>query len=267
MENLGKISVIVPVYNAEKYIERSVNSILSQSYPYLEILLINDGSRDNSLSLCRDLAKKDDRITVLTQQNGGAASARNAGLQAMTGKYVMMADADDFLVPDACETMIRAIGQNDLVIAHFFFDIGSLSSPKGLLDGDRVLNENEFLTELAKRPGAFYFCALWNKLYRADIIRRLSLAFDPFFDWGEDFVFNLRYDSAVHSVALVEKPIYHYVKVAGSTSMRWMLRIPHSIRIKHRMYLCFKHLYTEKGIYRQNRWKVKRFVFNITIAD
>ena len=267
MENLGKISVIVPVYNAEKYVARCVDSILSQTYPYLEVLLINDGSKDNSLSLCRALAQKDERITVLTQQNGGAASARNAGLRAMTGDYVMMADADDYLVPDACETMIRAIGQNDLAIAHFYLDLGNISTPKGLLDGDRVLDEDEFLAELVKRPGSFYFCALWNKIYRADVIRGLSLTFDPFCDWGEDFIFNLRYDSAVHSAALVQKPIYHYVKVAGSTSMRWMLRIPHSIRIKQRMYRCFRQLCTEKGIYRQNRWKVRRFIFNVTIAD
>ena len=267
VESLGKITVIVPVYNAERFLRRSVGSILSQTYPDLEVLLINDGSKDNSLSLCRELAKKDARITVFDQPNGGAAAARNTGLRAITGDYVMMADADDFLVPNACEAMIRAIQGHDLAIAHFYFDLGAISTPKGLLNGDRTMEEPEYLDRLLRRPNCFYFCALWNKLYRADIIRKNALTFDPFYDWGEDFVFNIQYAHFVHRVALVEQPIYHYVKVAGSTSMRWVLHIPHSIRVKYGMYRHFRDLCAEKGLYPQHRWKVDRFIFSVTVSE
>ena len=228
------ISVIVPVYNAQKTLERSVTSIMNQSYPGLEIILVDDGSRDDSLKICRALARRDSRIKVISREHGGCAAARNTALEAMTGDYVMFADSDDLLETDACRTLLEAIGDNNLAIAHYYFDVGQLSAEKGLLQGSGVMAEEDFFLQLIKRPGSFYYSALWNKLYRAQVIREYGLRFDPFFDWGEDFAFNMQYYHYVQDVSLTDAPVYHYRKNAASTSIRTLLRIPHSCRIKYR---------------------------------
>ena len=264
----GLISVIMPVYNAEKTLAESVASVLSQSYPQIELILVDDGSKDQSLRICREIEKNDSRVRVIAQKNAGPSIARNAAMDVMRGEFVMFADSDDLLSPDACRDMIGAMGECDLVIAHYFFRMSSSESNRGLLKGSRTLTEREFLAELVKRPGSFYFSALWNKLYRASLIRRLKLRFDSFFSWGEDFAFNLQYDHAVaHGVSLLDKPVYHYIKNPGSTSFRTLLHVWHSCRIKARLYRLLKSLYMKKGLYTQYRFLVWRYIWNVTWAD
>lgn len=264
----GLISVIMPVYNAEKTLKNSVESVLSQSYPDIELILIDDGSRDRSLDLCRAIAQADRRVRVLSQKNAGPAAARNAALATLRGEYVMFADSDDLLAPDACRRMVEAMGDKELVIAHYYFDLGKVSSPRGLLQGNRTLNETQFLLELMQRPGTFYFSALWNKLYRAELILERQLTFNPFLDWGEDFAFNMQYYHGIHNgVALVEKPVYHYIKKPGGTSIRSLVRVAHSCRIKSILYQEFKALYVEKGLFDAHRLTIQRYIYNVTLAD
>ncbi len=264
----GLISVIMPVYNAEKTLAESAASVLSQSYSQIELILVDDGSKDQSLRICREIEKSDPRVRVIVQENAGPSIARNAAMAVMRGEFVMFADSDDLLSPDACRDMIDALGECDLVIAHYFFCMASSESDRGLLKGSRVLTEREFLAELVKRPGAFYFSALWNKLYRSCVIRQLKLQFDPFLSWGEDFAFNIQYNHAVaHGVALLDKPVYHYVKNPGSTSIRTLFHVWHSCRIKARLYRLFKSLYVKKGLYTQYRFLVWRYIWNVTWAD
>ena len=102
------ISVIIPVYNAEKYIERCVKSIQNQTYTHFELILVNDGSTDNSLNLCEILASNDDRIVVVNRDNGGASAARNTGLAHIRGNYVIFADSDDYVSPSYIENLYFA---------------------------------------------------------------------------------------------------------------------------------------------------------------
>ena len=110
------ISIIVPVYNAEKALRRCVRSLVGQTYRNLEIILVNDGSKDGSLGLCRKFAGEDARIRVIDQPNGGVSSARNAGLDAATGKFVMFCDSDDWTEPDWCAAMGENYEEGDLTI-------------------------------------------------------------------------------------------------------------------------------------------------------
>lgn len=264
----GRISVIMPVYNAEKTLRSSAQSVLDQTYPDLELILVDDGSQDGSLHICREIAKKDQRVAVISQQNGGPARARNAAMQRMTGEFVMFSDSDDHLVPDACRLMAEAIGDKELVIGHYYFDIGKVHSLRGLVPGSQDMDESAFLDALMRYPGSFYFSALWNKLYRAEVIRERKLQFDPFFDWGEDFAFNMQYYRAVkNGVYLLDQPVYHYVKNPGGMSIRPLIHIVHSCRIKWRLYQHFKGLYQEKGLYEQNRRIIDRYIYNVTLAD
>ena len=113
------LSVIVPVYNAERFLERCITSLTNQTYKNLEILLVNDGSKDDSLSICRRFAQQDDRIKVLDKPNGGASSARNLGLKHATGDYIGFCDADDFQDADTFETLIHIMEENNLPTIEF----------------------------------------------------------------------------------------------------------------------------------------------------
>lgn len=264
----GRISVVMPVYNASKTVAASAGSVLNQTYADLELILVDDGSQDGSLDICRTIQESDPRVLLITQENGGPARARNAAMEIMTGEFVTFADSDDLLTPDACRLMAEAMGDRDLVIGHYFFDLGKVSTKRGLLDGSRALTEEEFLKELMQYPGSFYFSALWNKLYRTELIRKAQLTFDPFFDWGEDFAFNMRYYHGVENgVYLLDAPVYHYVKNPVGTSVRSLIHVAHSCRIKWRLYQHFKGLYQEKGLYEANKRLIDRYIYNVTLAD
>lgn len=116
------ISVIMPVYNVENYIEKCLDSVCNQSFKDLEIICVNDGSTDNSLKLLEDYAKRDSRIKIITQENGGIGHARNTGLKNATGEYVLFVDSDDFLCENSLDELYYNINSNnsDLVIFKFF---------------------------------------------------------------------------------------------------------------------------------------------------
>ena len=267
MDNKGIVSVIVPVYNAEKTIARLMDSLLTQSYPYLEILPVDDGSRDGSLALLREYAARDGRVRVLSQQNAGPAAARNAALAAATGEYIAFADSDDSVEPGAYEKMVDAMADADLVIGRYYFVFGS-AAVRGLIERDRRLSRDEFLAELLKQPGSFYYSALWNKLYRARVVRALDLSFDPFFTWGEDFAFNAQYDRAVRAAAVLEAPVYRYYKAVTGVSFRALMRPAHGCAIKHRLYRLFRRIYEEEGLYQGSvKRSVDKYIYNITISE
>ena len=109
-----KVSIIVPVYNQQRYIRKCLKSILQQSYKEIEIIVVNDGSTDNSLSIIRKMAKSDSRIIVIDKANGGVATARRDGLKKITGKYVMFVDSDDWLTPNAISSMVEIATREDV---------------------------------------------------------------------------------------------------------------------------------------------------------
>ena len=119
--NSPLISVIVPVYNSERSLEYSIKSLIEQTFDNIQIILVNDGSTDNSLELCRQLAEKDSRILVIDKKNGGVSSARNAGLDKSDGEYITFLDADDYACPTMLEHMYNEILKNNADIVHMNF--------------------------------------------------------------------------------------------------------------------------------------------------
>jgi len=116
------ISIIVPIYNVEIYLEKCLNSIINQTYKNIEILLINDGSSDNSLRICKKYQKKDKRIVLINKKNGGLSSARNAGIDKASGNYLLFIDSDDYIEIDMIEKLYNNIKSNnaDISICNFF---------------------------------------------------------------------------------------------------------------------------------------------------
>lgn len=211
------ISIIVPIYNGEKSLHISIESILSQTLPDWELLLVDDGSTDGSGVICDEWAVRDSRIRVIHKPNGGVSSARNAGMAVATGTYITFCDSDDYLEPDYLELLLRAAQENPdcghiwccfqtVTGYHRENAVPNYSSDEPLRR--YTLREYMTLHELWLDTGP------WNKLYRMDVIRRVGLRFPEDLSLGEDWLFNLAYIDASENdaFAVVTKPMYNYVR-------------------------------------------------------
>lgn len=268
MKNIKPVlSVIVPVYNAADTLDRTMESILASAYRDFEVILVNDGSRDNSREIAEKWTRRDERVILIDKKNGGAGDARNAALDKASGDYLYFADADDTVEPEAFQRMLEAAGESHLVIARYRFDFKGHCAVRGLVRENTVWNETEYLTRLIKRPGTFYFSALWNKLYRADIIRREKLFFRNDLKWGEDFDFNMRYAAYVKQASVLETPVYRYIKKTDSTCMQWYRNIWKSCRIKWELFKSLRSLAVKKGMYPKYAFYVWRYILNVTLTE
>lgn len=186
----AKVSIIVPVYNSAPYLPACLDSILSQSHKHLEVILVNDGSTDQSLDICRAYEATDSRVRVLDKDNGGVARARNLGLAQVTGDFVGFVDSDDLLAPDFYETLLDALLVQGADLAEGSYtridDQGQKSQvypvPDRLLEGPDACSQ-----ALIQREGSYPSCC--NKLYRIDLIQ--DLTFSPL-SYSEDFLFNVQ---------------------------------------------------------------------------
>lgn len=213
-----KVSIIVPVYNAQKTLHRCVDSILNQDYTDFELLLIDDGSKDESGTICDDYAKKDKRITVIHKENSGVSDSRNTALDHASGEYLQFLDSDDWITPDATRLLVESARQNqcDMVISDFYRVIGERLAHKGSIDEDGVLTREEFANFMMENPADFYYGVLWNKLYRRSIVETYHLRMDSQISWCEDFMFNLEYIRYCEHIFVLQVPVYYYVKTKGS---------------------------------------------------
>lgn len=261
------LSVIIPVYNAEKHIVDALSSVLSQTGEETEIILIDDGSQDRSLEICRDLARKDQRIQVISQKNGGPGAARNAGLRIARGKYIQFVDSDDTVTDGAVDSLMKGIQGNDLAIAHFNILRNGQALDRGYIQGEQNLRREDFLQALAKRPGSYYYSALWNKLYLREIIRENGLQFDCRLHWGEDFAFNMQYYGYIDRVGFVAKPVYNYRRSLKGQTWRTMFTFGKSVAIKAQLYRTLKALYVRYGAFERYRLHIYRYVFNVTLSS
>lgn len=214
---MEKISIIVPVYNGEKTLERCVKSLTGQSYPNIEILLVNDGSRDGSLSLCRSLAQEDGRIRVLDQPNGGVSSARNAGLTAATGDYVMFCDCDDWVNPQWCQIMLENHRPQSLTVCQYerweAGDVAQEEIPTVTVD---VVPRSEYFHH------PVVMCSPCNKIFELGTICRNNLSFTCDLHLGEDFSFVLDYLCSISGEArFLNARLYYYdISTENSLSKR-----------------------------------------------
>lgn len=261
------LSVIIPVYNAERSIERTLDSVLPQAGEDAEIILIDDGSCDRSLEICQRLAREDARIKVFSQANGGPGAARNTGLQAARGEYIQFVDSDDTLMPGTISALLDAAAGNDLVIAHFNILLSGQVLDRGYIPDNRALARDDFLHALAKRPGSYYYSALWNKLYRRQILADHQLSFDTALRWGEDFKFNMAYYAHVNRVGFLNKPVYNYRRTLKGQTWRTMFSFSKSCAIKARLYQSLKALYVGHGAYERYRVYIYRYIFNVTLSQ
>ena len=212
------VTIIVPVYNAEKTLRRCIDSVLDQEFSDFELLLVNDGSKDSSGSICQEYAQKDSRIRLLDKPNTGVSDSRNQAISLARGTYLQFLDSDDWITPNATKLFVEAAEKYhcDMVISDFYRVSGERVSPKGDIDEDCVLTLEEFASHMIENPADFYYGVLWNKLYRRDIIEKHQLRMNNEISWCEDFMFNLEYMRYCNVFFALKVPVYYYVKTKGS---------------------------------------------------
>lgn len=209
------VSIIVPIYNVEKYIGRCVKSILNQTFKKYELLLVNDGSTDGSINVCRELVKDDARVKILNKVNGGLSDARNFGIDNSIGEYIIFIDSDDYVDKDFVKELYTSIKNNDAEVAICGFS--------EVDDSSRVLSRNKpaskeiisgrELLEYFYQPGGVVNEVIWNKIYRRDVFSEVRFATGKYYEDG--FIIAPLYWN-VDKVALIRKCLYFYVKRSGS---------------------------------------------------
>jgi glycosyltransferase involved in cell wall biosynthesis len=213
---MDKISIIIPVYNVEPYIRKCLDSVIHQTHENLEILLINDGSTDNSGLICDEYAAKDSRFKVHHKENGGLSTALNIGLSSFTGDYLGFVDSDDWIEPDMYETLLLAAKKEcvSISVAGYYKATEAESVP--MTNRDKIPNSGisteSMLLYPLKRDSYMGFCGyVWNKLYCADAIKTSGLCFDEKIKYGMDVLFYVSLVSTVKCKGIyTDKPIYHY---------------------------------------------------------
>lgn len=208
------ISVIVPIYNVEKYLDRCVDSIINQTYKNLEIILVDDGSPDNCPKMCDDYAKIDNRIKVVHKENGGLSDARNVGMKVATGEYVSFIDSDDYISLDFYETLLETIVDNDSDIVEcgvvkFYEDNNfdeysddlKVTNYDTLYALEGLINENPFKQHV------------WNKLYKSNIALDISYAVGKL---NEDEFWTYQIFGKAKKVTRINKTMYYYFQRGSS---------------------------------------------------
>ena len=210
------ISVIVPVYKVEKYLPKCVDSILTQTWRNLEIILIDDGSPDGCPAICDEYAKKDNRVRVIHQQNAGVSNARNAGLDSAQGEYVAFVDGDDWCEPDYAESLLNNLLQNqaDLSVCGYFQEDLAGKQIKRTKGSGKLLNRSEALRELVCYSGFQGY--VWNKLCRREMIEQYQLRFDVNIGICEDLLFYFKLILHSTTVFYDPAPKYHYLQHGSS---------------------------------------------------
>lgn len=203
MINKEKISIVVPVYNVESCLSKCVESIINQTYTNIEILLVDDGSQDNSGEICDEFLAKDSRIRVFHIANGGVSKARQLGVESSTGEYIVFVDSDDWLPLDAVEILQRNMRDDiDIVIGAYYAERKNKQVRRGFTNGE--YKAKEYLSALI----LFNIGYPWGRIYRKSLFTN-----ECFVDIarGEDWVMNIELATRVRSACVIDEIVYHYV--------------------------------------------------------
>lgn len=212
-----KISIIIPIYNSGLYLKDCFDSLIKQSYSNFEAILVNDGSKDNSLEICNEYRKKIKNCTIISQNNQGVDKARNAGLIQCIGEYVTFIDSDDTVDPDWLLTFISKIEEHpncDLIVQGIIVDYQNKISYARV--NDYYGEKNQVLDAYIALKRKFLNGFIFNKLYKREIIKKNKLKFE--FTLKEDLLFNLKYLNNIESICITSLSHYHYIQ-RGSRSL------------------------------------------------
>lgn len=263
------ISVIVPVYNTEKYLRKCIESILSQSYKNIELLLINDGSTDSSAEICRKYLDKDKRCYYFEKENGGLSDARNYGIERAKGEYITFVDSDDFFLEEAIEKLhaTALLGESDLVVGGFchfdspnfyIFDrkrFGNL--PITIVEKEFAVNQ---MDEMFEVPFLCYSTA-WGKLYKSSLFKEIRY---PLGKYAEDQFTTWKLYLASEKIAICNHTIYAYRKNYEGLSLNFNLsHLDYIDALEERI----EETKNIKGIDIEKTYKMYKYVLNRRVGE
>lgn len=250
MNKNPEISIIVPVYNAENSLIKCLDTLKNQTFPNIEIVLINDGSTDSSLKICLEQATNDSRIKVFSKKNGGVSSARNYGINKAIGEYIIFVDSDDYVALNMCEEMLKNAKRynTDLVIASYYTvynnNVREHKCPSIHLESIEELKPiflEVYLDCFLNSP--------WNKLY---IKKKIKSLFREDMNYFEDYFFNLMYIMECEKITFIDQSFYFYKEdTTASLTKRFDNNIFNNFELIYKKQLEFVHKYfgTEFDVY------------------
>lgn len=243
------ISIIVPIYNVEKYLPRCIDSILAQTYTDIEVILVDDGSSDGCPAICDDYAKKDNRIIVIHQKNAGVSAARNAGLKVSHGEYIGFVDPDDWISQFMYQEMLEAIEREnaDLAICgyDYYDEDGNLDSKREYhTEEDELISQKDLMSRLSDMPPTVRQVT-WNKLFRISLLS--GILYNEKIHSAEDVLFLIEYASRIRNAAIVHKPHYKNIVRTGSATHGGLSveSLADSFYVHDKMYNTIIGLYTD----------------------
>ena len=207
------LSVIIPVYNVEPYLEQCLDSVVNQTYKNLEIICINDGSTDNSLKILEKYQKKDKRIKIINQENKGVSAARNAGVDIATGEYITFVDSDDYLELNAYEEAMKVMLQ-DRSVDLIEFGIKPFTTSNDIVNKNRVNDIREYYRKRLNL--VLYSGVVWNKIFNLKRIKDIGITFPVEIRLFEDLYFSYAYAININKQSFVDLALYNYRVRCGS---------------------------------------------------
>ncbi len=265
-------SIVMPVYNAEKYLEHSLDSIRNQDFSDFELILVNDSSTDNSLAVCIKYAAIDPRITVIDcKRNGGAAVARNRGIKAAKGNYLCFVDADDYIDRDFLQQFYKALQENEYdfvksgAYEEYYDKEDLVYSRKCMLEQKNCQGLKEITEQVIDMEQIPLFGYIWNSAYRMSIIRAHNLWFDKTLTVNEDFAFNVAYLPFVRKMRCFSYCGYHYAK-RNNTSLSSQQKNydyeKHLLKVRSFLLLLKQNQMETQAMLDKVYWMFTRFTFS-----
>lgn len=219
MNNPELISLIIPCYNAESTISKCLESVISQSYKNLEIIIINDGSTDKTSAIVNQFQDKDSRIIIINQENSGVSKARNEGIKTASGKYICFVDSDDWVEKDYCSILHQTLVENnaDISIAEAFFeDENGNISKKNLISSQSIATFDKQIALKLLLEDKIIQSHPWAKLYKSELLK--SVAFPENLEAFEDYFTMFKVFNKAEKVVKTNQPVYHYIQFENSLS-------------------------------------------------
>ena len=260
------VSIVIPIYNSEKYLNKCVDSLLNQSYRNIEVLLINDGSKDNSLKICEDYKAKDNRVKVFSKENGGVSTARNLGIEKASGKYIFFIDGDDYLSESFLEKeyqMMISGGYETIIGGRIFCkENGDIIKNSQYAKENRQVTMEDIAKELVKN---IYFSTCTGILILSEIIKKNNLMYDTKLNFGEDTEFNLKVFKNAKRIGYLADSGYYYVQTGTGVEKNSLEKIFKYMNDNLILFSILKEYSTEEEItnrmYTKLNYSIKKLIY------
>lgn len=246
------------------HIQRCIESIRSQTYSNLEIIIVNDGSTDSTAKICEEYEVLDPRIRVFHTENRGVSPTRNFGIEKAKGYYIQFVDSDDYLAVSATQLLVENMVNKkvDLVVCGYTRLLRELKLYRNQLDRVGKYSNKQYLANTLKDPGHHYYGVIWNKLYKTSIIRENKLQFIEDVKLGEDFIFNIQYLKYISYISVIGNRLYFYNCENENTLSRYeknIITCISELNNRHLIFEQYKKTFCDMGLYEEYQYKIQRY--------